>query len=119
MPAGVPVAPTQNYDRLIASAPDRVPTGLLAPAAPGAGAAALLAPASFQPALQPGLLAPARPARVLTPENGVTTASTAGPAYYTAGERIGTPLLVGVLVLSSALALLVRSTVRRRRRRAA
>jgi hypothetical protein len=113
MPVGVPVAPTQDYDRLLSSAPDRVPSGLLAPAGPAGAAPSLLA--SFAP----GLLAPARPARVLAPENGVTTRSTAGPAFYTAGERIGTPMLVGVLVLASALALAVRSTVLRRARRTA
>jgi hypothetical protein len=111
LPAGVPVAPTQNYDTLMSSAYDRVPTGLLGTAPSGGAGASLIAPASFDPSL----LLSGRPTRTLGgPENGVTTSSTAGPAFYTAGDRVGTPMLVGVLVLSSALALLVRTAVLRR-----
>lgn len=113
-PAAVPLAPTRNYDTLLSSAYDRVPTGLLATAPSGGAGASLVAPAGFSP----NLLAPGRPTRLLGgPENGVTTSSSAGPAYYTAGDRLGTPMLVGVLVLSSVLALLVRSAVLRRSRR--
>jgi hypothetical protein len=114
LPAGTPVAATQNYDTLMSSAYDRVPTGLLGTAPSGGAGASLIAPASFDPSL----LLSGRPTRMLGgPENGVTTSSTAGPGFYTAGDRIGTPMLVGVLVLSSALALLVRSAVLRRSRR--
>jgi hypothetical protein len=92
-----------------------VPTVLRTAPSPGASAS-LVAPASFDPSL----LLPGGPVRTLgAPENGVTTSSTAGPAFSTDTQRIGTPMLVGVLLLSSALALLVRSTVLRRSRRPA
>ncbi|WP_433783212.1 hypothetical protein ACQPX6_24725 [Actinomycetospora sp. CA-101289] len=109
------IAPTQNYDTLMSSAYDRVPTGLLGTSPVGGAGASLIAPAAFDPRL----LLSGRPARTLgAPENGVTTASTADPAAYAVG-RIGTPALLGVLTASSVLALFVRSVVLRRSRRPA
>ena len=114
--AATPIAPTQNYDTLMSSAYDRVPTGLLGTSPAGGAGASLIAPT----ALDPRLLLSGRPNRTLGgPENGVTTASTADPTTSYSGGRIGTPALLGVLTASSVLALFVRSVVLRRSRRPA
>jgi len=115
-PAATPIAPTQDYDELMSSAYDRVPTGLLGTSPVGGAGASLIAPT----AIDPRLLLSGRPSRTLGgPENGVTTASTADPATTYSGGRIGTPALLGVLTASSVLALFVRSVVLRRSRRPA
>ena len=114
--AATPIAPTQNYDTLMSSAYDRVPTGLLGTAPVGGAGASLIAPTAFDPRQ----LLSGPPSRTLGgPENGVTTASTADPTTVYSGGRIGTPALLGVLTASSVLALFVRSVVLRRSRRPA